>query len=105
MESRPSRPAIALSMMAQSRTSRVIGPTVSRDDANATTPYLLTRPYVGFSPTTPQKDAGCLMEPPVSVPMDATASPAATAAAHPPLEPPGTLSRSQGFRVTWKTEV
>ncbi len=78
---------------------------MSSDDENATTPYLLTRPYVGFIPTTPQKDAGCLMDPPVSDPMAAAASPAATAAAHPPLEPPGTLPGSQGFRVTWKIDV
>ena len=39
------------------------------------------------------------MLPPVSVPIDQTASPAATAAALPPEEPPGTLPRSQGLRV------
>jgi hypothetical protein len=33
----------------------------------------------------------------VSVPRAHTASPAATAAADPPLEPPGTLSRSHGL--------
>ena len=55
------------------------------------------RPYVGFSPTTPQSDAGCRTLPPVSVPRAQTASPAATAAAEPPLEPPGTRSRSHGL--------
>ncbi len=39
------------------------------------------------------------MDPPVSEPRAAGASPAATAAADPPLEPPGTRSRSQGFLV------
>jgi len=31
--------------------------------------YRLTRPYVGFRPTTPQNDAGMRMDPPVSVPV------------------------------------
>ena len=31
-------------------------------------------------------------------------APAATAAAEPPLEPPGTRARSQGLRVVWKAE-
>lgn len=32
-------------------------------------PYLETTPYDGFKPTTPQYDAGFLVEPPVSDPM------------------------------------
>ena len=39
------------------------------------------------------------MEPPVSVAVAMGASPAATAAAEPPDEPPATRSRSQGFRT------
>ena len=39
------------------------------------------------------------MEPPVSDPRAAGAIPAATAAAEPPDEPPGTRSRAQGLRV------
>jgi hypothetical protein len=39
------------------------------------------------------------MEPPVSVPVAAMHSPAASAAPDPPLEPPGIRSRSQGLRV------
>src|SRR5438445_10179429 len=62
-------------------------------------PYRLTNPYVGFSPTTPHSEAGCRTLPPVSVPRAQMASPAATLAAEPPDEPPGTVSRSQGFRV------
>ena len=50
-------------------------------------------------PTTPQSDAGWRIEPPVSEPSAQSASPAATAAAEPPLEPPGTVARSQGLRV------
>ncbi len=48
-------------------------------------------------PTTPHSDAGWRIEPPVSVPIAQGALPAATAAALPPLEPPGTRVRSQGF--------
>src|SRR3954451_1774093 len=44
------------------------------------------------------------MEPPVSVPRAHGAEPAATAAALPPLEPPGTRARSQGFRTGPKPE-
>src|SRR5262245_64388377 len=54
-------------------------------------------PYVGLNPTTPERDAGWRTEPPVSVPSAHTASPAATAAALPPLEPPGTIDRSHGL--------
>ena len=97
MASRWSFPAIAPSSIAASRTLRVSVPTVSSDEANAIRPYRETSPYVGFSPTTPQSDAGCRTDPPVSVPSAQTTSPAATAAALPPLEPPGTRSRSQGL--------
>ncbi len=44
------------------------------------------------------------MEPPVSEPRAITASSAATAAAEPPLEPPGTVVKSQGFAVLKKAE-
>src|SRR5438132_8326944 len=48
------------------------------------------RPYVGFNPTTPVNAAGCRIDPPVSVPVAPGARKAATAAAEPPEEPPGT---------------
>src|SRR5690606_16225538 len=60
-------------------------------------PYRETRPYVGLSPVRPVSAAGWRIEPPVSVPVAAGASRAATAAADPPEEPPGTFFRSQGF--------
>src|ERR1043165_3735099 len=62
-------------------------------------PYLLTNPYVGLSPTTEQKLAGHLTEPPVSEPREVAHSSAATLAALPPDEPPGTLLISHGFLV------
>ena len=47
----------------------------------------------------PVKDAGCLIEPPVSVPIANAARPEATATAEPLLDPPGNLCVwiSQGF--------
>ena len=53
---------------------------------------------MGFTPTTPQSEAGCRIEPPVSVPKAPKTWRDATAAALPPEEPPGVRSRSQGFR-------
>src|SRR3989442_1040582 len=50
-------------------------------------------------PTTPQNAAGWRMLPPVSDPNAYGAIPAATAAADPPDEPPGTRERSHGLRV------
>src|SRR5678815_505911 len=50
-------------------------------------------------PVMPQKLAGWRIEPPVSVPVAAGAMRAATAAAEPPDEPPGTLFVSHGLRA------
>src|ERR687893_803890 len=55
-------------------------------------------------PTTPHSAAGWRIEPPVSEPRARAAKPAATAAALPPLEPPGTLVGSWGFRVAPNAE-
>src|SRR6266536_2842497 len=57
------------------------------------------RPKDGLYPTTPQNAAGIRIEPAPSVPSAAAHSPADTAAAAPPLEPPAESSRAQGFRV------
>jgi hypothetical protein len=59
-----------------------------------------TRPRVGFIPTSPQQAAGMRIEPPPSDPVAHGTSPAATADAEPPEEPPVVRLRSQGFRVT-----
>src|ERR671917_585109 len=82
---------------AASVTSRVSGPHWSSDDANAIIPKRDTAPYVGLRPTMPLRAAGWRIEPPVSVPIAHGASPAATAAAEPPLEPPGTRVSSHGL--------
>ena len=47
----------------------------------------------------PQAAAGMRIEPPVSVPMVASAMPAATLAADPPLDPPGDRDGSCGLRA------
>src|SRR6188768_4364158 len=50
-------------------------------------------------PVTPQSEAGWRIEPPVSVAVAMGATRAATAAAEPPDDPPGTSFRSQGLRT------
>src|SRR5213082_2831714 len=57
------------------------------------------RPKLGLSPTSPVKAAGMRVEPPPSLAVQKGTSPAATAAADPPLDPPGVRVRSQGLRV------
>ncbi len=49
-------------------------------------------------PTVPVNAAGCRIEPPVSVAVAPRHSPAATAAAEPPDEPPGTSGVSEPSR-------
>src|SRR5437867_927864 len=48
-------------------------------------------------PTIPQNEAGWRTEPPVSDPSPAGTAPAATSAAEPPDEPPGTRVLSKGW--------
>ena len=50
-----------------------------------------------MNPATPQKEAGCRIDPPVSVPREKGTAPADTTAALPPLLPPGTRLGSQGL--------
>src|SRR6185503_4819016 len=90
---------MAFSIALTSATVLPNGPICSRLFAYDIRPYLLTRPYVGFKPTTEQKLAGHLTEPPVSEPSDRAHSSAATLAALPPDDPPGTLAMSHGFLV------
>ncbi len=95
-----SGPAIASSIAALSRTLR------DTTFAMAKPPQCCVwsgptgvRPRVGFSPNSPQHDAGIRIEPPPSLACATGKMPAATAAAAPPLEPPGVTSRFQGLRV------
>src|ERR1700756_3171800 len=57
------------------------------------------RPWLGLSPTSPQHDAGMRMLPPPSEALANGTIPAATAAAAPPLDPPGVRSSAHGLRV------
>jgi len=99
-----SRPAIASSIAAESRTVRV-------STCSATQPCQIcpasgpvgTRPRLGFSPNTPQHDAGIRIDPPPSPPLAIGTIRAATAAADPPLDPPGVRPGSQGLRVAPKS--
>ncbi len=52
---------------------------------------------MGFRPKIPHSDAGTRIEPLVSLPRLKWTSPAATAAAEPPEEPPAIRDRSCGF--------
>src|SRR4029453_9689305 len=62
-------------------------------------PLRLTRPPVGFSPTSPQHDAGLVIDPSVSVPTAIAHRSAAMAAPVPELDPLGLRSSAYGLRV------
>src|SRR5580658_2307821 len=65
----------------------------SRERHAGTRPWVLQRPLVVFSPTSPLNAAGTRPEPAVSVPSAKLTRPAATATADPELDPPLTNSR------------
>src|SRR5699024_8298834 len=58
-----------------------------------------TCPRLGLSPTSPHIAAGMRSDPPPSLPCATGTIPAATAAADPPLDPPGLCSCEWGLRV------
>ena len=70
---------------------------MSRVQLRAIAPCLLTLPYVGRSPATPQLFAGLSIEPHVSEPMAKGTRPALTAAPEPLEEPPVQVSVFHGF--------
>src|SRR5439155_11854016 len=82
---------------AQSATDRAIGPIVSNDGANGKQPRMSIFPLEGLKPTVPQQADGMRTEPPVSVPRPSAHKWAASAAAFPPLEPPGVRVGRRGF--------
>src|SRR5215210_2824771 len=94
--SRTSAPAIALSIIAASRTVLVIGPGCERSPT-ALGGYCGIRPNDCLKPKMPQNAAGMRIEPAPSLPCASGPRPAATAAAAPPLDPPGVLARFQGL--------
>src|SRR3954453_12280658 len=74
---------------AVSRTERVTTPSIvaPAQPSPMSGPWL-TRARVGLRPTSPHSDAGMRIEPPPSLACAIGTSPAATAAADPPLAPP-----------------
>src|SRR6266850_147811 len=77
--------------------SRANQPVVSERGACGSMPVTGSRPWVGRIPYRPQKLAGTRTEPPVSVPSAVSHNPAATAAADPDDDPPGTRSGARGL--------
>src|SRR5690625_280197 len=87
-------------MAALSRTERLptnisCAPCLSRPTPGPTD----LRPLVGFKPTRLVKDAGIRIDPPPSLAPATGTIPEATAAAAPPLEPPGEKFLCHGLRV------
>ncbi len=91
--------ASAFISSAASATLRVIGPAVSWLWLIGTTWVRLIKPTVGLNPTIPPTEAGQVIDPSVSVPIAAHASPAAIAAPLPDEEPHGERSSAWGFFV------
>ena len=71
-----------------SSTFLAIGPSTERSLKGRLVGPCATVPIVGRRPTTPQKLAGFLKDPPKSEPVPNQAAPEANAAAVPPEEPP-----------------
>ena len=84
-------------MAAASATVRVTTPSTDRPDQPGTVSAI--RPRLGLWPTSPQHDAGMRIDPPPSLALAAGNIPDATAAAAPPLDPPGVKARFHGLRV------
>src|SRR5690625_707229 len=84
---------------AASATVRANGPEVASPSRSARSGAPETRPRVGLRPKTPHALPGIRIDPPPSLPWATGARRAATAAAAPPLEPPGVRAVSHGLRV------
>src|SRR5215469_11138528 len=92
-------PVMASSSNAASATVRASGPSVDNPTRSGMIGPCEIRPRLGLIPNRPHTLAGILIDPPPSLPCAAGASPAATEAAAPPLDPPADLLRSQGVRA------
>src|SRR5207249_1507648 len=77
-----SRPWMRSRTSSQSLAERAIGPSLSSDQDSAIAPCRDTRPNVGRSPETPQKDDGHRIDPQVSEPMANGTRPAARSEEH-----------------------
>src|SRR5215469_3152061 len=93
-----SRPASTSRRSAASRTVRAIGPAVSWLCEMGTMPLRLTRPTVGFTPTSEEAEEGETMDPSVSVPTATAQRLAAIATPDPELDPDGLRSSAYAFR-------
>src|SRR5437660_8978527 len=99
-----SGPEVASSKAALSRTERVMAwPTLAPFQPSPKSGPKGVRARVGFRPNNPQQAAGIRIEPPPSVACAMGSTPAAMAAAEPPLEPPALYSGFQGLRVAPKS--
>src|SRR5271163_2053823 len=87
-------PRTASSSVAVSRTVRLTQSSTDSAVSSRIGPSEVL-PWLGFSPTSPQHEAGIRMEPPPSLACANGTMPLATAAAEPPLEPPGERLTSQ----------
>src|SRR5580704_6263377 len=98
-----SHPAITANSVRTSSIVRAIGPTTpiraNGPPAFGKCPVEGMRPGVGFNPQMPQKCAGSRIDPPPSLPTPPAESPAAIAAASPPLDPPEVRERFHGLLV------
>src|SRR4051812_11545660 len=85
---------------AVSRTDRVTTPSiVAPAQPSPTSGPWLTRARVGLSPTSPHSLAGMRIEPPPSLACAIGTSPAATAEAEPPEDPPVECAGFHGLRA------
>src|SRR5947209_12670536 len=90
---------MALSTIAQSSTSRQIGPSLSIVHESAIAPVRGTSPKLGRRPLAPQRSHGDRMEPSVSDPIANATQPATVADAGPAEEPLEPSAVFHGFRV------
>ena len=91
-------PRVASSNAAVSRTVRLTQCSTDSSLSSRTGPSVM-RPWLGLSPTRPQQDAGMRIDPPPSLAWAKGTIPDATAAAAPPLDPPGVRVVSHGLWV------
>ena len=104
-------PAMTLSSISRSAAVRAIGPGTTRSGGVSVPggpgmwPRMEIRFCVALWPKTPQKWAGVRIDPARSLPTSSGISPAASAAAAPPDEPPGVCSGLYGLFVVPKTRL
>ena len=91
-------PRVASSSAAVSRTVRLTQCSTDSPVSSRIGPSVM-RPWLGLSPTRPQHDAGMRIDPPPSLAWANGTIPDATAAAAPPLDPPGVRVVSHGLWV------